>query len=422
MFLEGWEEQLLGATVLAECPASAGLRSVTLIIGCLFDHVGRMVLRSRSQRIWDETLDLIAEAGSDATLWTDVTDRLMVRTRARTGAIYVQSHHEMLQRGQATEFQHISNFDARWTERYFEHYVHLNPFLLRPEFNKSNNTMTDEDLRGELSPGEREFHEDWRVPQGFDHVIGQFLQKRREGSLTLVFWRDKGVGSYSEQERIEFDQLARAINRSVHMSDRLRAASAEIEQATLALDRLSAAIITLDSQGRIRSASPIAETILSAGDVIRSNRGHLEARHPQDQLRLRRLIADSLNAEHYAKAEEREIQIARPGSSQRITIHAISLRHHLPSFRADPGAEILLVLRIPPPSAPLAGHWTARWGLTRAETRLALLLVEPLSLADAAARLGIGRETARTHLKALFAKTGTQRQAELVIQLLSAAS
>jgi DNA-binding CsgD family transcriptional regulator len=58
-------------------------------------------------------------------------------------------------------------------------------------------------------------------------------------------------------------------------------------------------------------------------------------------------------------------------------------------------------------------------GLTPAEARLAAALVRGFSLEEAAAELVISRNTARTHLKRVFAKTGTCRQGELISLLLS---
>ncbi|MDI7865280.1 hypothetical protein MRS76_25630 [Rhizobiaceae bacterium n13] len=55
-----------------------------------------------------------------------------------------------------------------------------------------------------------------------------------------------------------------------------------------------------------------------------------------------------------------------------------------------------------------------RHGLTAAEIRLCHTLVTDLSLNEAAAHLHITRETARQRLKAVFAKTGIRRQADLL--------
>ena len=61
-----------------------------------------------------------------------------------------------------------------------------------------------------------------------------------------------------------------------------------------------------------------------------------------------------------------------------------------------------------------------RFSLTPAEARLALHLVAGETLRSAAVKLSIGYETARTCLKSIFNKTGTCRQAELVIVILTA--
>jgi DNA-binding CsgD family transcriptional regulator len=54
------------------------------------------------------------------------------------------------------------------------------------------------------------------------------------------------------------------------------------------------------------------------------------------------------------------------------------------------------------------------FGLTSAEARLAALLADGMSLAEAAAALAISEGSARTYSKRIFAKTGVSRQAELV--------
>ena len=59
------------------------------------------------------------------------------------------------------------------------------------------------------------------------------------------------------------------------------------------------------------------------------------------------------------------------------------------------------------------------YGLTPAEERLARLIVQGLRLHEAEAALGIRHSTARTHMKRIYAKTGTHRQVELVRLLIT---
>jgi DNA-binding CsgD family transcriptional regulator len=61
-----------------------------------------------------------------------------------------------------------------------------------------------------------------------------------------------------------------------------------------------------------------------------------------------------------------------------------------------------------------------RFGLTSAEARLALHLVAGETRRSAEGKLSITYETARTHLKNIFSKTGTCRQAELVVVIVRA--
>ena len=55
--------------------------------------------------------------------------------------------------------------------------------------------------------------------------------------------------------------------------------------------------------------------------------------------------------------------------------------------------------------------------LTASETRLAICLASGQSLREAARHIGVRYETVRTQLKAIFAKTNTRRQVELVLLL-----
>jgi DNA-binding CsgD family transcriptional regulator len=63
-----------------------------------------------------------------------------------------------------------------------------------------------------------------------------------------------------------------------------------------------------------------------------------------------------------------------------------------------------------------------RFDLTPAQARLVAYLAAGASLRSCAEELGIKYETARSYLKSAFLKTGTHRQAELVLTVFHAMS
>ena len=78
-----------------------------------------------------------------------------------------------------------------------------------------------------------------------------------------------------------------------------------------------------------------------------------------------------------------------------------------------------LVIMLQPGMRPAGSATLLRttFGLTAAEADLAAAIVSGESLRDYGERRGRSLNTVRTHLKAVFAKTGTNRQAELVQKL-----
>lgn len=81
-----------------------------------------------------------------------------------------------------------------------------------------------------------------------------------------------------------------------------------------------------------------------------------------------------------------------------------------------PGKATAVVFITDPDQKPAVQPETLRmlYGLTRAETKLAMVLLDGKSLLEAAELNDVGRETVRSQLKSIFGKTGTQRQSELI--------
>jgi DNA-binding CsgD family transcriptional regulator len=78
-----------------------------------------------------------------------------------------------------------------------------------------------------------------------------------------------------------------------------------------------------------------------------------------------------------------------------------------------------MVERIDGETAKVQDEWTTRFALTPAEIRLAAYVVHGGTIAGYAKQHAVSRNTARNQLQAIYGKTGTHRQAELVALLLN---
>ncbi|MFY8140030.1 MAG: alpha/beta fold hydrolase [Caulobacter sp.] len=83
-----------------------------------------------------------------------------------------------------------------------------------------------------------------------------------------------------------------------------------------------------------------------------------------------------------------------------------------------PGRRIILLCFAPSRANDLSARATAAFGFTPLEARLAEALLDAASLEAAAARIGVGRETAREALKKAMKKAGARRSPDLVRRMM----
>jgi len=83
--------------------------------------------------------------------------------------------------------------------------------------------------------------------------------------------------------------------------------------------------------------------------------------------------------------------------------------------RLRPQAAAAVFIGATPDADTEAKMMATAYGLTPAETRLLANLLAGHTLAETADALAIAMTTAKMHLESIFSKTGTHRQAELML-------
>lgn len=189
-----------------------------------------------------------------------------------------------------------------------------------------------------------------------------------------------------------------------------------------AVDQTSVGLLLIDGAGEIAFANRQAQRLLGEGDGVCRSGDRIRAASLQDTMRLQRLIEQAVTvaAQPSAAAADDIPAVALKRKSRRPLIASAIGIGQAQQSQTD---SVVVVHLIDPEEdlAPLLAPACHMYGLSPVESRLTCLLADGKTLAAAAEALGIRELTARGYLKQVFSKTGTTRQAELMLLMLKSA-
>jgi DNA-binding CsgD family transcriptional regulator len=173
-------------------------------------------------------------------------------------------------------------------------------------------------------------------------------------------------------------------------------------------DRLSVGIVLLNRSAEIVFANAAARSMSENGGSLRLN-GSVRSHSSLHDRRLGALVRSAISGTSACA-------ISIPSDSGRsvMVMAAPTEGPDHGSVRDLRSAAAVLVICDPNRAAQVPTAWMMdAYGLTSAEVRVALALASGTSIANTARRLKISANTVKTHLRRVYDKTGTNRQAEL---------
>ena len=248
------------------------------------------------------------------------------------------------------------------------------------------------------------------------HVMGTDISTADSGVLRFRITRGQDQPAFSAEEKKLCSRLVPHLRRSLHVHNLLGRSESLSNLYADAVNRLSVATLVLDESGSVLQLNDVARELLSQADGLKLVGSRLEASYPSDNRELHKLIRDALSSKDTPQTQEtREaLSVARPSGEVSLGVVVDPI----------PGAEwaegrgppaVMVYIRDAVAKSQVDNRVAKElFNFTPAETTLALQLANGLSLEEAAENLGIMRNTARAHLRAIFSKTGVRRQAELV--------
>jgi len=236
-------------------------------------------------------------------------------------------------------------------------------------------------------------------------------------ALRLVFERK----AFAPEERDFVRMIGRHVVRSRLLARALARAEARGHLASAALDRMAMGVVILDGEGRVAHLNPAARRRLGKGCGVTLAADMLEWSSPAIDRQLRALRGrPHVTAGEPRRLASEMLRVPREDGLPPLEILAVSLEG---LDLAEGGAAIALFLSDADHAAETPASVLMRlYGLTAAESRVAGEILRGSGIDEAAGRLGLKRETVRTHLKHIFTKVGTTRQADLVRLLLTGAA
>lgn len=220
---------------------------------------------------------------------------------------------------------------------------------------------------------------------------------------------------FSEHDKEIFRLLLPHIQQSMTLWSRMDHIDIERHLFAGTVERMQVGTVTLDENGEIMMINAEAQAILDQKDGIRRVGNVLKAEYPGEDALLQQLTSSALaGCTPRTQAFIESFSITRPSGRNKfgMLIRSIEAGEWSDAWKRP---KAVVFFRDPEHQDTMSAGVVRRlFGLTQAETALTMHLVNGLTLDEAAERLNISRNTARSHLKLIFSKMGVARQAELV--------
>jgi DNA-binding CsgD family transcriptional regulator len=312
-----------------------------------------------------------------------------------------------------------ANYDCTARQEYAAHYCRLDPFANAIRANRSPGIFAGHELVDPEAFRRSEIYNDYCRRIGIFHSLGAGLNLGSSTKLMLGIHRPIEREDFDAEHRKGLEVVLPHLSRAVQISSLLVTTDRKQRLACEMFGMLTVAAIIVDAKGNVIDANQVADRLLASGDGLTVRHAKLTACDPHQAASLLRTIAAaSVAAAGEVTSPGDVLLVCRAGKRPLTVLVAPFQRVCDIGWAADASAIVLIndpEARPPPPSAALA----KLYGLTPAEARLLEALLQGERLGEYAGRTGISTNTANTQLKQIFAKTGTNRQADLMRQAFS---
>jgi DNA-binding CsgD family transcriptional regulator len=257
-----------------------------------------------------------------------------------------------------------------------------------------------------------EYYNEFVKPMDLEQALGATLLREGSHTYNLTMFRTYRQAAFDRHELRLLAAVVPHLARAAALFEEFAAIRGAADTFREVLHQLTDGVIVVDRHGRVLEANHAAAEMLRAGNGLRSTPQGIGAVLPDESRGLRAAIAAATHPGGALSIESGDsLVVSRPDGLPPLSVVVTPLRQNM-----GVGERRVACLFVRDARRTLVRtEWLrAAYGLTAAESHVAALLVLGLSTAQLAARTKVSKETIRTHIKRILAKTGTRQRSELV--------
>lgn len=356
--------------------------------------------KPNTQTTYDELVRLCYECVLDESKWRELLTSLMQASGRQQGGLLCLSGHSSF--GQISE---ISCFDPAIVGPYNEYYCQLDPGRMYVPYQPVGRWYHDfvdfglEPIRH--SPYYQEFHRYC----GLGNITSVKLYETSSSKAFLSLLTNWDTKLPNDRQQALLNRVAPHLTTAGRMSERIQRLELQLAKRDLLLDQHTAPLWLVDNESRVVYCNQSAtQRMNQAGFALHETFGRLHCTHHEADLQAQVRQASG-------KSGPQRAGWLRLTGPQAGDLLITPVPAEAPFNRYFQKPLVLLALLDNQPQPQLLADI---FHLSPAEQRLAELLALGNTPEACAERLNVSINTVRSHLRTLFRKTDTSRQAELV--------
>jgi DNA-binding NarL/FixJ family response regulator len=311
---------------------------------------------------------------------------------------------------QTVECINFSGPCAEMKADYMAYYGALDPYTPTVAAAPSESWLWLSESVPQLMLRNNEWYNEFVVKNGIGDILGGKLFENETHDVMFGLHRGPGQSGLSPADRDLTQRLMDPLKKAARLHVELHNLQRRSCAATAVLDQLSTAVVLVGADGAVFDLNTAAERIMREGDGLTVRNGKLAALRSSDQAKLAAAIAATLVDGHDGGSFSDHLLVGRREGQPAYALTVTSLRKGARKHRLP----LAMVLVVDPKGRIPSKEAVARlFGLSPAESRVAVALMRGKRLSEIALESGLEITTLRTQLSSILKKVGVERQTDL---------